>query len=37
MKFSRDVAEQKLENAIANLLRTGVVISAFVVLSGAVM
>jgi len=37
MTFSREVDEQKLENLIANLLRAGVVISAFVVLSGAVM
>jgi uncharacterized membrane protein len=34
---SRDVDEQKLERLIANLLRAGVVLSAFVVLSGAVM
>ena len=34
---SRNVDEQKLESLIANLLRAGVVISAFVVLSGAVM
>lgn len=33
----RNVDEQKLENTIANLLRAGVVLSAFVVLSGAVM
>jgi uncharacterized membrane protein len=35
--FPREVDEQKLENAIANLLRAGVVLSAFVVLCGAVM
>jgi uncharacterized membrane protein len=35
--LSRNVDEQKLENAIANLLRAGVVLSAFVVLGGAVM
>jgi uncharacterized membrane protein len=35
--LSRNVDEQKLESLIANLLRAGVVISAFVVLSGAVM
>ena len=34
---SRNLDEQKLESLIANLLRAGVVISAFVVLSGAVM
>jgi uncharacterized membrane protein len=34
---SRNVDEQKLEGLIANLLRAGVVLSAFVVLSGAVM
>jgi len=34
---SRNVDEQKLENTIANLLRAGVVLSAFVVLSGAAM
>ena len=34
---SRNVDEQKLESLIANLLRAGVVVSAFVVLSGAVM
>jgi len=33
----RAVDEQKLENMIANLLRAGVVLAAFVVLSGAVM
>jgi len=33
----RNVDEEKLENLIANLLRLGVVLSAFVVLSGAVM
>ena len=33
----RHVDEQKLENRIANLLRLGVVLSACVVLSGAVM
>lgn len=32
----RDVDEQKLENAIANLLRAGVLLAALVVLSGAV-
>ena len=34
---TRQVDEEKLENLIANLLRLGVVLSAFVVLSGAVM
>jgi uncharacterized membrane protein len=34
---SRNIDEQKLENTIANLLRLGVVLSAFVVLCGAVM
>jgi uncharacterized membrane protein len=34
---SRNLDEQKLEGVIANLLRAGVVLSAFVVLSGAVM
>lgn len=33
----RDLDEQKLENVIANLLRAGVVLSAFVVISGAVI
>lgn len=33
----RDLDEQKLENVIANLLRAGVVFSAFVVVSGAVV
>jgi uncharacterized membrane protein len=33
---SRNVDEQKLENAIANLLRAGVLLAALVVLSGAV-
>lgn len=34
---TRNVDEEKLESLIANLLRLGVVLSAFVVLSGAVM
>ncbi len=34
---TRHVDEQKLENRIANLLRLGVVLSAFVVISGAIL
>jgi uncharacterized membrane protein len=34
---TRNLDEQKLESVIANLLRAGVVLAAFVVLSGAVM
>lgn len=37
MARSRNVDEQKLENAIADLLRGGVVLSALVVLCGAVI